>query len=116
MQYLGFDKLSDEEKKQKIEEAKPMMVKMYAGQMALSVLTAFATVYIVITSMKNGLSLALAIGFVVLNWLCFVVPIIGSGILWGSHEQKIGWKRFFSDIFSNLVTLLLISVLASFFV
>lgn len=116
MQYLGFDKLSEEEKKQKMEAAKPMMFKMYAGQMALSFLTAFATVFIVTTSIKNGLSLTLAMGFVALNWLCFVVPTIGSGIIWSNTDPKIAWKRFFSEIFANLVTLLLIAFLASFFV
>ena len=116
MQYLGFNKLSDEEKKSKMEAAKPMMPKMYAGQMLLSFLTAFAVVLIVIMSIRNGVSLMLALGFVVLNWLCFVVPTIGSGIIWSNTDPKIAWKRFFSEIFANLVTLLLIAYLASFFV
>lgn len=115
MQYLGFDKLADEEKKKKMIEAKPMMVKMYAGQMALSLLTALAVVSIVIMSIKNGVPLVMAIGFVAINWLCFMVPIIGSGILWSNVDRRIAWKKFFSDIFSNLVTVLLIALLASFF-
>ncbi len=57
MKSLGFDTLSGEEKKKKMEEAKPMMPKMYAGQMLLSFLTSFAVVFIVTMSMNNGLSL-----------------------------------------------------------
>ncbi|MDD4989363.1 MAG: DUF1761 family protein [Candidatus Pacebacteria bacterium] len=116
MQYLGFDKLSEEEKKKKMEMAKPMMPKMYAAQMGLSFLTAFVVVYIVTLSLKNGLSLSLALGFVALNWLCFMVPIIGSGILWSNCDRSIAWKKFFSDIFANLVTVLIIGLLASLFV
>lgn len=116
MKYLGFDKLSPEEQKKKIEEAKPTMWKTYLGQMILSFLTSFTVVFIVTMSLKNGMTLVGALGFVTLNWLAFVVPTIGSGILWGTCEQSIAWKKFFSDIFSNLVTLIVIGLLASFFV
>jgi hypothetical protein len=84
--------------------------------MALSFLTAFAVVFITTMSMQNGLSFWMAVGFVMLNWLCFVVPTIGSGILWGNCDPKIAWQKFFSDILSNLVTILLIAFVASFFV
>ncbi len=116
MQYLGFDALSKEEQAKKMKEAKPKMLKMYVSQIALSFLTAFAVVFIVTMSVKNGVSLGLAIGFVAMNWLCFVVPTIGSGILWSNCDRKIVWKKFFSDILSNLVTVLLIALMASFFV
>lgn len=116
MQYLGFDKLSDDEKKKKMEEAKPMMFKMYIGQMILSFLTAFAVVFIVMMSVQNGVPLLMAVGFVVMNWLCFMVPVIGSAILWSNCDRNIAWKKFFSDILSNLVILILIAFLTSFFV
>lgn len=116
MQYLGFDKLSKEEQAGKMEEAKPMMPKMYAAQILLSLLTSFAVVFIVTMSIKNGVPLLFALGFIVLNWLCFMVPIIGSGILWSNCDRRIAWQKFFSDIFSNLVILVLIGLLASFFV
>lgn len=116
MRYLGFDKLSDEEKKQKMQEAKPMMLKMYAGQLVLSFLTAFSVVFITTMSMKNGLPFRFALGFVVMNWLCFMVPIIGSGILWSNCDRAIAWKKFFSDIFSNLVTVIIIALIAKLFV
>ncbi len=116
MRYLGFDKLTEAEKKAKMQEGKAMMGKMYASQLALSFLTAFATVFIVTMSMRNGLSFGAALGFVVLNWLCFVVPTIGQSILWGNCDPKIAKMKFVSDSLSNLVTLLLVAALASAFV
>jgi hypothetical protein len=116
MQYLGFDKLSHEEQKRKIEESKPMMPKMYGAQMALSFLTSFAVVFIVTMSMKNGIPLLGALGFVTMNWLCFMVPIIGSSLLWSNCDRKIIWKKFFSDSSANLVTVLVIGIFASLFV
>ncbi len=116
LRYLGFDALSAEEQKAKVEEMKPKMVKMYAGQLVLSFLTAFATVFIVVMSVRNGVPLLLALGFVAFNWLCFMVPLIGSSILWGNVDREIAWKKFLSDIAANLVTLVLIVLLTSFFV
>lgn len=116
MRSLGFDKLSDEQRKAMIAEAKPKMPKMYALQMALSLLTAFAVVFIVTMSVENGLSFNVALGFIAMNWLCFVVPTIGSAILWGNVDRAIAWKKFFSDIASSLVTLVLVAIVASLFV
>lgn len=115
MRHVGFDKLSPEEQKRKIELAKPTMPKIYAAQMVLSFITSLAVVTIVIMSMKNGVPFSMALGFVIINWLCFMVPVLGSQILWGNVESEIAWQKFFSDIFSNLVTVLLIAVLANFF-
>lgn len=116
MKYLGFDKLSSSEQKEMIEKAKPTMWKTYLGQLVLSFLTAFAVVVIIVMNIRNGISFSQSLVFVFVNWLCFVVPTIGSGILWGTCERSIAWKKFFSDIFSNLVTLLLIAFLTSFFI
>ena len=115
MQYLGFDKLSKKEQQNKIKKAMPMMPKIYAGQMLLSFLTSFAVVFIVSLSLQNGLTLAMALGFIIFNWACFMVPVVGSGILWGNCDPKIAWKKFFSDISANLVTVLLIALMTSFF-
>ena len=115
MRYLGFDKLTEEEKKMKMNEAKPMMKKMYMAQIGLSFLTSFLVVFIVTASMQNGLSLKVAIGLIALNWLGFIVPTIGSGILWSNCDRAIVWKKFFSDILSNLVTVVLIALLAGIF-
>jgi hypothetical protein len=115
MRYLGFDKLSPEQQQAKIALAKPNMWKLYVAQMVLSFLTAFAVAFITIMSMQNGLSLGMAMGFVMLNWLCFMVPIIGQGILWSNCDRKLAWQKFISDIFYNLVTVLLIAFVASLF-
>ena len=116
MKYLGFDKLSPEEQKQKIEEAKPTMPKIYAGQMMLSLLTSVAVVFIVSTSLQNGVTFMMAVGFLLLNWLCFVVPTVGMQILWGNCESSIAWKKFFSDSLNILVTILAIAGMVNLFV
>lgn len=115
MQYLGFDKLSKEEQEKKIAEAMPKMPKIYGAQMALSFITAFFVVFVVIMSIRNGVPLSMAIAFPVMSWLAFVVPTVGSAILWGNCDPKIAWQKFFSDIFSNLATVLIIAFMASYF-
>lgn len=116
MKYLGFDKLSDDEKKAKIKEAIPTMPKIYGMQFLLSLLTSFAVVFIVMLSVRNGMAPKFAYSFIAFNWLCFMVPIIGSGILWGNCDRKIALKKFISDILCNLVTVLIIAFMASLFV
>jgi hypothetical protein len=116
MQYLGFDKLSPEEQKQKMEEAKPTMPKIYVAQMFLSLLMSMAVVLIVSMSLKNGVSFMMAIGFLLINWCCFVVPTVGMQILWGNCDRKIAWAKFFSDSLNILVTMLLIAVMVNLFV
>ena len=115
MRSLGLDKLSPEEMKRKMEEAKPMMPKMYAAQLVLAFLTAGATVFIITESVHNGVAFSMALGFVLLNWLCFMVPMIGQGILWSNCDRTIAWQKFVSDSLSNLVTLLLIACLTFLF-
>lgn len=116
MRYIGFDKLSEEEKKKKIEEAMPKMWKTYAMQFMLSFLTSFAVVYVVTLSVQNGVPLTMAALFPLMSWLCFVVPTVGMSILWGNCEPSIALKKFISDTTSNLVTILLIILLTSFFI
>jgi Protein of unknown function (DUF1761) len=112
MRYLGFDKLSPEEQQQKIAEAKPHMPKIYGAQMLLSFLT---TVFIVTMSVQNGVTFSLALAFVVFNWLCFMVPVVGGQLLWGNVESSLAWKKFFSDILNHLVVILLVALLAGYF-
>ena len=116
VRYIGFDTLSPEEQRQKIAVAKPKMPKIYLAQMALSLLTSVATVTIVTMSMKNGITLPMALGFVVFNWLCFVVPVVGGQILWSNPDSAVAWKKFLSDIANHLVVILLTALLASCFV
>ena len=115
MRYLGMDKLTDEERQQKMEAGKAMMPKMYAAQMGLSLLTSFWVVFVVLESLHNGLPLHLAVGFGIFSWLCFTVPAIGTSILWSNCDRSLAWKKFFSDIASNLVTIVIIALVASLF-
>ncbi len=115
MRVVGFDKLPHEEQERLKNEMKPKMWKYYLAQMVLSFLTSFAVVFIVTMSLQNGVPLSMAIGFVAVNWLCFMVPVNGSQVLWGNVDREIAWQKFFYDIASNLVTVILIALLASFF-
>lgn len=112
MKSVGFDKLTKKEQQKKMMDMKPMMPKMYGMQMLLSLLTAFAVVFIMIMSLQNGVPMSLAYGFVFFNWLCFMVPVVGTNILWGNVDRKIAWGKFFSDSLANLVTVSLIALLA----
>jgi Protein of unknown function (DUF1761) len=116
MQYLGFDKLSPEEQKAWIEKAKPGMPKIYAGQMLLSLLTSAFTVFVITMSVQNGVPFSTAAVFPIVAWLCFTVPTTGGALLWGNCEGALAWKKFFTDIFASLVTILLISLMVSFFI
>lgn len=115
MRYMGMDKLSPEEQKRRMEEAKPAMPTMYLAQALLSLLVSFSTVFVVTESIHNGVSATIAIAFPFFNWLCFMVPAIGTGILWSNCDRSIAWKKFISDSAFFLVTVLLIAVLTSFF-
>jgi len=116
MRFLGFDKLTPDEQQQKIEEAKPQMFKIYAAQMALSLLTSVATVFIMSMSIQNGVTVPLALGFVVFNWLCFMVPVVGGQLLWANVEGSVALRKFFSDITHHLVSILLIALFTTLFV
>lgn len=113
MRAIGFDVLSPEEQQAKIEEAKPGMPKIFVGQALLSALLAGAVVMIMQFSMQNGLSWTHALSFTAVNWLCFMVPVIGGNILWGNYPKDIVWKKFISDALFNLVTIVLIAVMVA---
>ena len=113
MQYLGFDKLSDEEKKKLIAEAKPKMWKTYSAQMALSFLTSFFIGFVTSFTVKSGGPASAVFYYVPMIWAAFTLPMIGQNILWGNSEGALAWKRFFSDAFYNLITFLIIAFLAT---
>ncbi len=115
MRYIGFDMLSPAEQTARITEAKPRMPKLYGAQFFLSLLTSAFVVAVVMISVQNGVPLLTAVVFPLISWLCFVVPTIGSSILWGTCDPKIAWKKFFSDILCILVTILIISALTILF-
>lgn len=116
MQILGFDKLSSEEQKKLIEEAKPHMWKSFLGQFILSMFTAFFIATVAVTSAANGLSMGMIAGYSIFPWICFIVPVIGSSIIWGNVDRKIAWKSFIYSSMSYLVTILVVLLIASLFV
>jgi len=116
MRVIGFDALSPEEQQQKMEEGKKSMPKTFLGQALLSALLSFSVVFIMQMSMQNGLAGSYALGFLLFNWLCFMVPVIGSNLLWGNYDRALVWKKFFSDSLYNLVTILLIAGMVLVFV
>lgn len=116
LEYLGFANLSPEEMQALIEKSKPSMPKIYAGQLFLSLLTSVFTVFVLTMSVQNGVPFNMAVVFPVVAWLCFTVPAIGTALLWSNCAGALAWKKFFSDIFSSLFTILLISLMVSFFI
>jgi Protein of unknown function (DUF1761) len=116
MRVMGFDKLSPEEQKAKIEAVKPHMWKSYLAQAALSLLNSFAVVIIVTFSMQNGLPFSMAAGFVAFDWLCFMLPVVGTNVIWSTTGGKLAWQKFISDAAYYFLTVILIAVFASFFV
>lgn len=113
MQYLGFDTLSEEEKKKLIAEAKPKMWKTYSAQMVLSFLTSFFIAFVTSYTMQNGGPANATFYYVGMIWAAFTVPMVGQNILWGKTEGSLAWKRFFSDSAYNLITLLVIAYVAT---
>lgn len=101
MEYLGFDKLTKQEQAQKIEEAKPHMWKIYLSQSILSAMNSYVLyfIYSKINSVNDTAYVLLIV------WLGFVIPLIGSNLLWGPCEDnKLRVKKFVSDALYNLVT------------
>ena len=113
MQYLGFDKLSEEEKNKLREEVKPKMPKIYGAQMFLSFLTSFFIGFVTSFSVQNGAPASAVFYYVPMVWACFTVPMIGQNILWGNAEGELAWKKFFSDSLYNLTTFLIIAFVAT---
>jgi len=111
-QYLGFDKLSVEEKQRLIAEAKPKMWKTYSSQMILSFFTSFFIAFVTSYTIQNGGPANATYFYVLTIWLAFTVPMIGQNILWGTSEGRLAWKRFFSDSIYNLITFLIIAFAA----
>ncbi|MCC6639430.1 DUF1761 family protein [Candidatus Falkowbacteria bacterium] len=109
MQYLGFDKLTPEEKAKLIAQAKPRMWKTYSAQMLLSFLTSLFIAFVTSYTVKNGGPASATYYYVIMIWAAFTLPMIGQNILWGTSEGSLAWKRFISDSMYNLITFLIIT-------
>lgn len=112
MQYLGFDRLSKDEKAAMIKEAAPKMWKTYLAQFGLSFMTSLFIGFVTSFSAMGGAPLSAVFMYVAMIWLSFTLPLIGQGMLWGTSGGSLAWKRFASDAIYNLITYLLIALLA----
>lgn len=116
MRTLGFDKMTPEEQKQCIEDARPHMWKSYLLQFIMSFMISLFVGFITFVGMKNGETFGMVALQAFFVWLTMMVPVIGSSILWGNTPRDIAWKKFASDIFSYAVPIGLILVIAKLFV
>jgi archaellum biogenesis protein FlaJ (TadC family) len=116
MQSIGFDKLTHEQQQKSIAEAKPHMWKSFLGQFILSSLTAFFIALVSVTGTANGMTFSMVIIYGLLAWICFMVPLAGSHVLWGNVDRNIAWKKFISDSASYLVTIAAVLLIAKLFV
>lgn len=113
-QAVGYGHLSKEEQMKRMEEMKPKMWKYLLAQAFLALLTSLFIAFIMIE--QKGLGSAVIYGEVGFAWLCFTVPIVGQSLLWGNCDKNVRWKKFFSDILSNLITYFVIILVFSFIV
>ena len=98
-QYTGFAKLSEAEKEKVKEKFKPVMWKIFLAQILLSALMSTFIALVMIATTGYGISKYSVFWYVLFIWLCFLVPVLGGGVLWGvDREKKILWQKFFSDI------------------
>ncbi len=110
----GHTKLSKEEQQKRMEEMKPNMWKYFLAQAFLALITSLFIALIMVE--QKGMGSGVIYGEVGLAWLCFTVPIVGQSLLWGNCDKKLRWKKFFSDILSNLITYFVIILVFSFIV
>ena len=115
LQYLGFDKLSEEDKQRRIAEAKPRMWKTYSGQLILSLLTSLFIGFVTSYTVLNGAPASAVYYYIPAIWACFTVPMTGQQLLWGSSGGSLAWKKFISDSAYNLITYLIIAFIATLF-
>lgn len=115
MRYIGFDTLSKAEQQRKIEEVKPHMWKSFLGQFIFSACTAFFIAMVSVTGSSHGEKMGMIAGYSIMAWFCFMVPVIGSSIIWGNVDRQIAVKKFISDSMSYLVTIGVILMIAGLF-
>ena len=114
MATTGFSKLSEEEQQKRMEGMKPQMWKYLIAAEHFALLTSLFIAFVMIE--QKGFGVGIIYGEVGFAWSCFTVPIVGQSLLWGNCDKKLRWKKFFSDILSNLVTYFLIILVFSFII
>ena len=113
---LGFMELSKAEQNEKIAEMKPKMWKYYLAQLFLSFLTSVFIAFVMMAQKGFGAGVSVIYGELGFIWLAFTVPMVGQSLLWGNCDLKLRWKKFFADIFANLVTYFVIIFVFSFII
>jgi hypothetical protein len=111
MKVTGHATITKEEALKNMDDMKHDMWKYILAQAFLALLTSLFIAFIMIE--QKGLGAKVIYGEVSLVWLCFTVPIVGQSLLWGNCPKELRWKKFFSDILSNLVTYALIILVFS---
>ncbi|MBP9765765.1 MAG: DUF1761 domain-containing protein [Candidatus Pacebacteria bacterium] len=107
MDYHAKQALSFEEHINKIQEKKPELMKIYLIQFLFSFITSFFLAVV----MKGGYGFIYSkylFIFIGLVWISFTVPAIGTDVLWSDAKGKIAFKKFLSEIFSSLLTFIVI--------
>jgi len=112
MQSMGFDQLSPEERARLRAEAASGMWKQFSAQTLLSLITALFIGAVASFSVQNGAPASSVLYYIPAIWFAFTVPLVGQSLLWGGSKGALAWKRFFSDILSNLLTYLLVALIA----
>jgi len=111
---VGHGNLSKDEQQKLMQEMQPKMWKYLLAQAFLAFLTSLFIAFIM--TEQKGLGSGIIYAEVGFAWLCFTVPIVGQSLLWGNCDKQVKWKKFFSDIFSNLITYFVIIFVFSFIV
>lgn len=115
MKYIGFYKLSKEEREAKIKSAMPNMWKVLGLQFVLSFMMSFfiaASVFLLVINFGGLRAVNIYLVFV---WLGIVLPIVGTNLLWGQCEdKKILWQKFVSDALYHIINILVIASVANF--
>jgi hypothetical protein len=112
MEALGFAALAPEERARLKAEAMRGMWKIWSAQTILSLITALFIGAVTFYTVQGGAPANSVFAYVVGIWLAFTVPMAGQQMLWGNAKGALAWKCFCSNALSNLITYVLVAVVA----
>jgi len=116
MKSMGMGDMTPEERMKMMKDTASKMRRYYFGQFILSFLTSAFVAFIMKEQKDYGVSASAVYPEIISIWLCFTVPTIGQALIWGNIDSKLRWKKFFSDIFGNLLIYLGIIFVFSLFI
>lgn len=82
MDFIGFSKLSKSEQEKIMNDMKPHMWKSFLGQAVLSFFSSLFIVFVLDQTVKNHMSPTMVYAYILMIWFGFIIPTIGSGIIW----------------------------------